>query len=67
MDFGPDRNARHEAPAAGRFGETCALARKHGMMPDPNVFAARFVVSERFAWSTAHHDGKFPDPFGLVA
>ncbi len=44
MDIAPARLKRR-APATGRFGETCAHARTHGLSPDPQAFVAQFIAS----------------------
>jgi hypothetical protein len=72
MDISLARNDHHEALAAGRFGETCALARKHGAMPDPDVFARRFVASGRCAsegcaGSAPHDSSECAHPLSRVA
>ena len=67
MELSPARHDHHEALAAGRFGETCAVARKHGAMPDPDVFAKRFIASGGCACSGAHHVAECPDAKRLVA
>lgn len=78
MDISPAKNSsnakyeRHEALAAGHFGETCAISRQHGSVPDPDVFARRYIdnelgAHERCSFSAAEDLGKGADPLSRVA
>jgi hypothetical protein len=76
MDISPARNVRengrHEALAAGRFGEIFVVFRNQDALPDPDVFTRRFVENQRWKCSAtddrnAHDFGEGPDALGRVA